>query len=48
MGTPQNPRARHRQKARRAKKEATYAEKKAVEVAAAPKKASASTIAKSR
>jgi len=33
MGTPQDPRARHRQKARRARKNAEYDAKKAAEVA---------------
>lgn len=48
MGSPQDPRARHREKARRARKNALYDAKKAVEAAVAngPKK-SAAAIAKS-
>lgn len=47
MGTPQNPRARHRQKARRAKKEAAYAARKAAEATPDRKKPVAGTVAKS-
>jgi hypothetical protein len=48
MGSPQNPRARHRQKARRAKKNAQYDAKKAAETAASlERKPAAGAIAKS-
>ena len=51
MGSPQNPRARHRQKARRAKKNAIYTAKREAEVVAAAaaqkKRPSAAPVAKS-
>jgi hypothetical protein len=48
MGSPQDPRARHRQKARRARKNARYDAKKAVEAAASlDRKQPAAAIAKS-
>jgi hypothetical protein len=48
MGSPQDPRARHREKARRAKKNATYDARKAAEAAASSeKKKSAGAVAKS-
>lgn len=48
MGSPQDPRARHRQKARRAKKEAVYAARKAAEASRDQKKKPvAGTVAKS-
>jgi hypothetical protein len=48
MGSPQDPRARHRQKARRAKKNAAYDMKKAAEAAALlQKKPAAARVATS-
>jgi hypothetical protein len=48
MGSPQDPRARHRQKARRARKNATYdASKVAEATASAGQKKSATTVTKS-
>jgi hypothetical protein len=48
MGSPQDPRRRHREKARRARKNAFYDAKKAVEAAASlDRKQPAAAIAKS-
>ena len=48
MGSPQDPRRRHREKARRAKKNALYDAKKAVEAAASlGQKKPAAAVAKS-
>jgi hypothetical protein len=48
MGSPQNPRARHRLKARRAKKNALYDARKAAEAAASlEKKPGAARVATS-
>jgi len=49
MGSPQNPRARRKQKARRAKKNAMYDARKAAEAAASlEKKAGAAPVVKSK
>jgi hypothetical protein len=47
MGSPQNPRARHRQKARRARKNAQYDAKKAAEAQASVGRKPAAAVAKS-
>jgi hypothetical protein len=48
MGSPQDPRARHRQKARRAKKNAAYDARKAAEASlSTEKKKGAAPVAKS-
>jgi hypothetical protein len=48
MGSPQDPRARHRQKARRARKNAKYDARKAIEAQASlDKKRPAAAVAKS-